>query len=117
MFGQCQVEGGIVIDSSTLDSISMMTYEGQPAIEVGAGVLWDRILDTAYAAQLPPVNVDPGYLSVGGTLSTSGFGGRSWEAGFQTDHVLELQVVTGEVNWVPAPISAIPNFLIACLPG
>src|SRR5262249_6570420 len=49
-----------------------------------------------YAERLtPPVNVDTGVLSVGGTISTGGFGGVTWRDGFQVDHVLELQVVTG----------------------
>jgi FAD/FMN-containing dehydrogenase len=96
MLGQCQVAQGIVIDSSTLNSIRMITYEDRPAIEAGAGALWGAILDAAYAQKLtPPVNVEP-VLSVGGTVSTGGFGGRTWDAGFQTDHVLQLQVVTGE---------------------
>jgi cytokinin dehydrogenase len=97
MFGQAQVERGVVIDSSTLNSVRMTTFRGAPAIEAGAGALWGQVVDLAYAAKLTPVvNVDPVYLSVGGTISTGGFGGTSWRDGFQTDHVLELQVVTGE---------------------
>jgi cytokinin dehydrogenase len=97
MFGQTQVEGGVVIDSSTLNSVRMITFRGVPAIEADAGALWGQVVDLAYAARLTPVvNVDPVYLSVGGTISTGGFGGTSWRDGFQTDHVLELQVVTGE---------------------
>jgi cytokinin dehydrogenase len=96
MFGQPQVEGGVVIDSSTLNSVRMLTFRGAPAIEAGGGALWGQVVDLAYAAKLTPaVNVDPVYLSVGGTISTGGFGGTSWRDGFQTDHVLELQVVTG----------------------
>ena len=118
MFGQCQVDAGIVIDSSTLDSIRMVTYDGLPAIEAGAGALWGRILDVAFAAQLtPPVNVDPGYLSVGGTLSTGGFGGRSWEEGFQTDHVLELQVVTGDGELITCSDKRNPDLFNSVLAG
>jgi cytokinin dehydrogenase len=97
MFGQCQAEGGVIIDSSTLNSVRMTTFRGAPAIEADAGALWGQVLDLANESKLTPVvNVDPVYLSVGGTLSTGGFGGTSWRDGFQTDHVLELQVVTGE---------------------
>ena len=96
MLGQAQVENGVVIDSSTLNAVRIVNFRGAPAVEAEAGALWSQVLDLAYAQNLtPPVNVDPGYLSVGGTLSTSGFGGLSWREGFQTDHVLELQVVTG----------------------
>jgi cytokinin dehydrogenase len=97
MFGQTQAEGGVVIDSSTLNLVRMIKFRGAPAIEAGAGALWGQVMDLAYAAELTPVvNVDPVFLSVGGTISTGGFGGTSWRDGFQTDHVLELQVVTGE---------------------
>jgi len=37
----------------------------------------------------------PFFLSVGGTISTGGFHASTWREGFQVDHVLELQVVTG----------------------
>src|ERR1700722_1100765 len=40
MFGQCQVEGGVVIDSSALNLVRMITFRGSPAIEAGAGALW-----------------------------------------------------------------------------
>lgn len=97
MYGQTQVEDGVVVDSSPLNSVRMITFRGAPAIEAGAGALWGQVVDLAYAAKLTPVvNVDPTYLSVGGTISTGGFGGTSWRDGFQTDHVLELQVVTGK---------------------
>jgi cytokinin dehydrogenase len=97
MFGQTQAEDGIVIDSSTLNAVRIIDFNGAPAMEAGAGAVWGAILDEAYAERLTPVvNVDPVYLSIGGTISTGGFGGTSWRDGFQTDHVLELQMVTGE---------------------
>ena len=95
MFGQAQVDAGVVIDSSRLKSVRIIKSSGRPAIEAGPGALWGG-LDAAYAEKLtPPVNVDTGVLSVGGTISTSGFGGVTWRHGFQVDHVLELQAVTG----------------------
>lgn len=96
MFGQTQVDGGVAIDSSTLNSVRTIRSGGGPAIEAGPGALWGQVLDAAYADKLtPPVNVDYMGLSVGGTISTAGFGGTTWREGFQVDHVLELQVVTG----------------------
>jgi cytokinin dehydrogenase len=96
MFGQAQVDAGVVIDSSSLNSVRIIKYGGRPAIEAGPGALWNQVLDAAYADKLtPPVNVDTKVLSVGGTISTGGFGGITWREGFQVDHVLELQVVTG----------------------
>jgi len=95
MFGQAQVDAGVVIDSSTLNSVRVINSGGRPAIEAGPGALWDAVLDAAYAHKLtPPVTV-PAFLSVGGTISTGGFHGTTWREGFQVDHVLELQVVTG----------------------
>jgi FAD/FMN-containing dehydrogenase len=97
MFGQSQVDAGIVIDSSSLDSIRIMETEPTPAVEVGCGARWGAVLDAANEFKLtPPVNVDWMTLTVGGTLATGGIGGTTWRDGFQTDHVLELQVVTGD---------------------
>jgi len=97
MFGQAQVEGGVVIDSSTLNSVRVINSGGRPAIEAGPGALWGAVLDAAYAEKLtPPANVDAPYLSVGGTISTAGYGATTWREGFQVDHVRELQVVTGD---------------------
>ena len=58
MFGQAQVDGGVVIDSSTLNSVRVINSGGRPAIEAGPGALWGAVLDAAYAHKLtPPVNV------------------------------------------------------------
>jgi FAD/FMN-containing dehydrogenase len=96
MLGQAQVEDGVVIDSSTLNAVRVVDFRGQPAIEAGPGALWGAVYDAAYARRLRvPVTV-PSFLSVGGTLSTGGFHASTWREGFQVDHVLELQVVTGE---------------------
>ena len=95
MFGQAQVDAGVVIDSTTLNSVRVINSGGRPAIEAGPGALWSAVLDAAYAHKLtPPVTV-PAFLSVGGTISTGGFHASTWREGFQVDHVLELQVVTG----------------------
>ena len=98
MLGQSQVDAGVVIDSSTLNSVRVINFGLGPAVEASPGALWGPVLDAAYANQLtPPVNVDPAYLSVGGTISTGGFGATTWREGFQVDHVLELQ--GGDGGW------------------
>jgi cytokinin dehydrogenase len=95
-FGQSQVEGGVVIDARPLNAVRVVTVGGRPALEVGPGAQWGPVLDTANASRLTPlVNIDDMPLSVGGTLSTMGFGGATGREGFQVDHVLELEVVTG----------------------
>ena len=42
-----------------------------------------------------PVIADT-FLSVGGTISTGGFGVTTYNLGLQVDHVQELEVVTGD---------------------
>src|SRR4051812_43434178 len=95
MYGQAPTEKGIFIDSSTLSALRMVEHNGQPAIEAGTGALWSSVLDLAFEKNLTaPVTVESGSLSVGGTLSTGGFGPVTWSEGLQTDHVLQLQAVT-----------------------
>lgn len=95
-YGQPQVEAGIVIDTSTLNTIH---YIGADRALVDAGVLWSQLLLATLERQLtPPVLTDYIELSVGGTLSVGGIGGASHRYGVQADNVLEVQVVTGEGN-------------------
>ena len=92
-FGQTQVEGGVVIDSSSLNSVRVIDLG---TVEIGAGAQWSAVVNAAYAQKrTPPVIVDI-FLSVGGTISTGGFAVTTWNQGFQVDHVRELQVVTGD---------------------
>ncbi|KAF3890233.1 MULTISPECIES: FAD-binding protein [Nostocales] len=93
-YGQAQVEGGVVIDTSTLNKIHDINAER--AI-VEAGVRWSELLEATLPQQLtPPVFTDYLELSVGGTLSVGGIGGATHRYGVQVDNVLELQVITGK---------------------
>jgi cytokinin dehydrogenase len=75
-------------------------------------------VNTAYVNKLtPPVNVEGAYLSVGGTISTGGFGGTSAREGFQVDHVLELQVVTGDGQLVTCSDERNSDLFNAALAG
>lgn len=95
-YGQPQVEAGIVVDMSTLDTIHCINAE---RAEVDAGVLWSQLLQAALERQLtPPVLTDYIELSVGGTLAVGGIGGTSHRYGVQVDNVMELWVVTGSGN-------------------
>ena len=95
MFGQAQVDAGVVIDSSTLNSVRVINSGGRPAIEAGPGALWGAVLDAAYAHKLtPPVTVPASFRSVVRSVRVD-FAETTWRDGFQVDHVLELQVVTG----------------------
>lgn len=91
-FGQGQVSGGLIIETRTLNH---MTLDRRTA-DVGAGVKWNELLAAATARGLtPPVFTGYTELSIGGTLSVGGVP-ASYRRGIQVEHVKELEVVTGE---------------------
>jgi cytokinin dehydrogenase len=91
-FGQAQVQGGLVIEMSTLSTIHSIT---PTAADVDAGVLWRTILDQSVPMGLaPPALTGFTGLSVAGTLSVGGIS-TSYFEGAQIDRVQELEVVTG----------------------
>ena len=66
-------------------------------VVVEAGAKWSDLLTATLArGRTPPVLTDYLELSVGGTLAVGGVGATSMNLGVQSDHVLELEVVTGE---------------------
>lgn len=92
--GSAQVSGGLVIDMSPLDTISVDPVARTAT--VGAGAVWSALLTASLAHGLtPPVFTDYIELSIGGTLSAGGFGGATHHYGAQVDNVVELEVVTG----------------------
>jgi cytokinin dehydrogenase len=92
LYGQAQVEGGIVIDSSTLDTVRP---HGNDLLDAQPGALWGQVAKVALGqGRALPVMVDALMLSVGGTLSVGGIGETSYREGCQVDHVSELDVVT-----------------------
>jgi len=98
LYGQALVEGGIVIDSSTLNAVRM---HGQDIVDAGPGALWGEVAKASLAqGSLPPVMPDAMMLSVGGTLSAGGMGETGYRHGAQVDHVVELDVVTGRGDLV-----------------
>jgi FAD/FMN-containing dehydrogenase len=93
VYGQAQVEGGIVIDSTRLNAV---TWHGSDGLDVQAGALWGAVATASLERRLvPPVVPDALMLSAGGTLSVGGTGDTSCSSGAQVDHVFELDVVTG----------------------
>jgi cytokinin dehydrogenase len=93
LYGQAQIDGGILIDSSTLNAVR---GKGRDALDAQPGALWGDVAKAALADGLtPPVMVDALMLSVGGTLSVGGIGETSYRDGCQVDQVTELDVVTG----------------------
>ena len=93
-YGQAQVQGGIVVDSTKLTGIR---FKRGGEVVVGAGVLWADVVREAYTRGLtPPILTDYLGLSVGGTLALGGIGGQVSKVGAQVDNVVEVEVVTGE---------------------
>jgi len=95
-FGQTQVEGGVVIDSSSLNSVRIVKSGTGGTAEIGSGSKWHPVLMAANAQKLTVPVIADTFLSVGGTISTGGFGVTTYNLGLQVDHVQELEVVTGE---------------------
>lgn len=92
--GQAQVEAGVVIDMSTLNTV----HEINPTNAlVDGGTRWlDVVTQTIPQGLTPPILVDFLELSVSGTLSLGGIGSQAFRFGPNVDNVVELQVVTGE---------------------
>ncbi len=95
-FGQTQVADGVVIDSSSLNSVRIVKSGTGAIAEIGAGSKWHPVLMAANAQKLTVPVIADTFLSVGGTISTGGFGVTTYNLGFQVDHVQELEVVTGD---------------------
>ncbi len=94
VYGQSQVEAGIVINMASLATIH--SIDADSAL-VDAGVRWVELLAaTAPLGQSPPTLTDHIDLSVGGTLSGGGIGGQTYRHGMLVDNALELQIVTGQ---------------------
>lgn len=92
-YGQAQVRGGLVIETSPLADIGPVR---DGCVTVGAGARWSTVTKATLEHGLtPPVFTDYIELSVGGTVSVGGIGGQTHRHGAQVDTVTELQVVTG----------------------
>lgn len=93
-YGRPMVQGGVVIDMSTLNTVHSIAPD---RMVVDAGATWSAVIGAALSHGLtPPVLTAFIELSVGGTLSVGGIGGMSHLYGMQTDNVLELDVVVAD---------------------
>lgn len=94
--GQSLTDGGILLDMTGLDSIGEIR---DGAIRVQAGATWRKLVRHVHArGYLPPVLTTNLDVTVGGTLSTGGFGASSHRYGAQADNVDELVAVTGDAR-------------------
>lgn len=113
-FGQAQVRGGLVIEMSPLNAISV----GADSVTAEAGARWSSVLHATLPHRLtPPVLTDYIELSVGGTLSAGGIGGTSPHFGAQVDNVLEIEVVTGAGHRMTCSPARHPELFAAVLSG
>ncbi|MDY7229550.1 FAD-binding protein [Hyalangium rubrum] len=91
---QMMAPEGLVIDMKSMGRVLSM---GDDFVEVEGGIMWRQLLEATLERGLtPPVVTDWLGVTVGGTLSMGGFGFMSFHRGTQMDHILELEVVTGE---------------------
>lgn len=93
--GQACTDGGIILDTSSMQTIHEIDPVGLTAT-VDGGVVW-RDLVTASVAQglVPPTLTNNLGVTVAGTTSVAGLGVASYRYGSQADNAIELEVVTG----------------------
>jgi cytokinin dehydrogenase len=92
-YGQSLVEQGIVIDSSTLNSVELRSAQ---SVDVAAGASWNDVNKlTLHQGVTPAAMGDTMTLSVGGFMCVGGWSNRSHYFGGAVDTVDELDVVTG----------------------
>jgi cytokinin dehydrogenase len=98
VWGQSQVDGGLVIEMRSLNQIHAL--EPNHA-DVDAGVLWKDLLQASVPeGTAPPALTGFTGLSIAGTLSVGGMS-PTYNRGAQVDNVRALQIVTGtgDVHW------------------
>lgn len=115
-YEQGQAHGGYVVDMGGLDEVRCVP--GDRTLVAGAGATWGEVVRAALAEGLvPPVLPDHLGASVGGVLSTGGFGGSSHRRGLVADWVRELEVVTGAGERVVCSPERHPDLFGAVLAG
>jgi cytokinin dehydrogenase len=115
IYGQAQVEAGIVIDTADFNALH---WAGNAEIDCQPGVIWLQVLNLALTRKLtPPVLPDTLFLTIGGTLSVGGMSDTSYRLGGAVDHVAEIDVVTGEGDLLTCSASKSSDLFYAVLAG
>ncbi|MDO0933476.1 FAD-binding protein [Streptomyces sp. DG2A-72] len=116
MYGQGRAEGGYLIDMRALNAVQRTADERTLVAEAGAR--WRDVVQAALAEGFaPPVLPDHLGASVGGTLSTGGFGASSHRYGLVADAVSEVEVVTGTGEQVTCSRRRRPDLFDTVLAG
>ncbi|MET7568590.1 FAD-binding protein [Streptomyces sp. NPDC005492] len=116
LYGQGQADGGYVVDMGALNEVRCVPEDR--TLVAGAGAPWREVVRAALAEGLaPPVLPDHLGSSVGGVLSTGGFGAASHRYGAVTDWVREVEVVTGTGELLTCSPERQPDLFYAVLAG
>lgn len=117
--GQALAPGGIVLDMTTMSGMELVRGDGgQICADVGAGVLWGKLLEWGVKHGLSPASwTDYLGLTVGGTLSNAGISGQAFQRGPQISNVNELEVVTGDGKRVVCSPKSRSDLFFAALGG
>ena len=93
--GQATSDGGVLLDTSSMQRLHTIDEDGLFAVCDG-GVVWrDLVAETVPRGLVPPVLTNNLGVSIAGTTSVAGLGVASFRYGTQADNALELEVVTG----------------------
>src|SRR5258705_7180090 len=118
--GQSLNDGGILIDTTSLDAIHGIDTGGAegPSADCQAGVKWETLVKkTLPQGLIPPVLTNNLAVTGGGTLSVAGLGIASFRHGAQGDNVLEIEAVTGAGDVVGCSPARATEGLDAVRPG
>lgn len=93
--GQSTTDGGVLLDTSSMQTIHEIDADGLAAT-CDCGVVWrDLVRTTVPLGLVPRVLTNNLGVTICGTLSVAGLGVASYRFGAQVDNVLEIEVVTG----------------------
>jgi hypothetical protein len=89
-------DGTLLIHTGALDTCSVDLT--QRRARLGAGALWQQVLDVACPSGLAPVCGSAPGIGVAGYLTGGGLGPLARTYGFSSDHVRAIEVVTGDAT-------------------
>ncbi|KAF5481835.1 hypothetical protein F2P56_002455 [Juglans regia] len=106
--GQAMARNGVVVDMTSLKNQKNgygIKVSGSPSMgwfaDVGGEQLWVDVLHATLEHGLTPMSwTDYLYLTVGGTLSNAGISGQTFRYGPQISNVYEMDVITGQGDFV-----------------
>ncbi|KAL0694125.1 hypothetical protein Bca4012_061305 [Brassica carinata] len=93
--GQASVLNGVIVNMTCLAGV--VVSDDMKYADVAGGTLWVDVLKKTAEKGVSPVSwTDYLHVTVGGTLSNAGIGGKVFKNGPQITNVLELDVITGK---------------------